>query len=58
MLLAIDLMVRHTGKHFIDEEGVAVASMLPFQSSGIQSTELDAPEPNGLAADYNAPFGQ
>jgi hypothetical protein len=32
----------------IDEEGVAVASVFPFQSSGIQGTELDAPEPESL----------
>ena len=53
MLLAIDLY-----KDLIDEEGVAVASVFPFQSSGIQSTELDAPEPNRFAADNDASFGQ
>jgi hypothetical protein len=42
----------------IDEEGVTEASVLSLQSPGIQSTELDAPEPNRFAADNDASFGQ
>ena len=37
MQLAIDLH-----EDFIDEEGVAVASVLSFESAGINSTEFDA----------------
>jgi hypothetical protein len=37
-------MVRHTGKDLIDVESDTVASMLSFQSSGVKSAELDAPE--------------
>ena len=39
MLLAIDL-----DEDFVDVESVTVASMLSFQSSGVKSAELDAPE--------------
>jgi len=30
MLLAIDLLVRHTGEYFIDVKGIAIASMFAF----------------------------
>ncbi len=53
MLLAIDLY-----KDLIDEEDVTVASVLPLQSSGVESSELDTPESDGLAADSDASFGQ
>ncbi len=35
MLLAVDLVARHTGKDFIDVEGVAIASVLTLQPSSI-----------------------
>jgi hypothetical protein len=37
-------MVRHAGEDFIDIEGVTIASVLPLQSAGIDSSELDAPQ--------------
>ena len=52
MLLAIDL---HEG--FIDEEGVAIASVVSFQSSGVHSSEFDAPETDRLAADSDTTLG-
>ena len=52
MLLAIDLH-----KDFIDEEGIAIASMLSLQSFGVEGTELDAPEADRFAADGDASFG-
>ena len=51
-------MVRHTGKDFIDEECVAVASVLPFQSAGINGTEFDTPESDGFSADYDSALSQ
>ena len=39
MLLAID-----SDEYFIDVESITVASVLSFQSSGVQSAELDAPK--------------
>jgi hypothetical protein len=53
VLLAVDLH-----EDLFDEEGVTEASVLSLQSPGIQSTELDAPEPNRFAADNDASFGQ
>ena len=38
MLLAIDLY-----EYFIDEERIAIASVLSFQFSGVQGSKLDAP---------------
>jgi hypothetical protein len=37
-------MIRLTGKDFIDVERVALATVLSLQSSGVLSTEVDAPE--------------
>jgi hypothetical protein len=53
MLLSIDLH-----EDFIDEEGVTVPSMLSLQSPSVYSSELDAPEPDGLVADCDATFGE
>ena len=53
LLPAIDLH-----KNFIDEEGVAKASVFPFQSSGVKSAEFDTPEADRFAADSDASFGQ
>jgi hypothetical protein len=50
-------MVRHTGEDFIDEECVAIASVFPFQSSGVYGAELDTPEANCFAADRDASLG-
>nr|WP_279244836.1 hypothetical protein [Candidatus Litorirhabdus singularis] len=43
-------MVRHTGEDFVDVEGIAIASVLLFQSPGVHCTELDAPEADCFAA--------
>ena len=53
MLLAIDF-----DKDFIDEKGVTVTSMLSFQSTGINSTELDTPEADGFATDCDASLSE
>jgi hypothetical protein len=58
MLLAVDLMVRHTGEDFIDEVGVAIASVLPLQSLGIFGAEFDTPQANRFAADSNASLSE
>jgi hypothetical protein len=57
MLLAIDLLVQHTGENLIEVEGVAVASVLSFQSACIDGTELDAPEAYRFSTDRDASFG-
>jgi hypothetical protein len=44
MLLAIDL-----DEDFIDVEGIAKASVPPFQSAGINGSELDTPEADGFS---------
>ena len=51
-------MVRHTGEDLIDEEGVAVASVLSLQSSSVYSHEFYTPQANRLAADGDAPFSK
>jgi hypothetical protein len=51
-------MVRHTGKDFIDVEGIAVTLVLSFQAAGIDSTELDAPRTDRVAGDGNAALGK
>ena len=50
MLPAIDL-----DEYFIDVEGVAVASMLSFQSAGVNRAEFDAPQAYSFAGYSNAP---
>jgi hypothetical protein len=44
MLLVIDLY-----EDFIDVESVAIAPVLSLQSTCVNGTELDAPEPDRLA---------
>ena len=51
-------MVRHTGENFIDEECIAVASVLALQSTCINGSELDTPEAEGLPGYSYAAFGQ
>jgi hypothetical protein len=58
MLLAIDLMVRHTGEDFVDVECAAVASVFSFQSSSVEAAEFDAPEANRFSRHSDAPLGQ
>ena len=45
-------------KNFIDVEGIAVASVLPLQSPSVNSSELDAPQPDRLPGDENTPFSE
>ena len=49
--------IRHPGEDFIDEEGIAVASMLAFQSACVNGSELDTPQANRFATDVDAAFG-
>ena len=51
-------MVRHTGKDFIDVKGIAVATMILLQSSGVQSSEFDAPEADRFPSDDDASLSQ
>ena len=51
-------MVRHTGKDFIDVEGIAITLVLSFQSAGINGTELDAPEANCFSGYSDASLGE
>jgi hypothetical protein len=53
MLLAV---VLH--KDFADVECVAVASVLSFQSAGINRPEFDTPETDSFSADSDAPFSE
>ena len=58
MLLAVDLLVRHTGEDLIDEECVTVASVLSLQTPRILQAELDTPEADGFVADCNTSLGE
>ena len=53
MLLAIDLY-----QDFVDVEDIAIAPMLSLESSRVQGTELDAPEPNRFASDCDSSLSQ
>jgi len=53
MLFSIDLH-----EDFIDEKGIAVASVFSLQPSSVYSTEFDAPEANRFSADYDASLCQ
>ena len=51
-------MVRHTGEDFVDIEGITVAPMLWFQSSGADGAEFDAPEADRFPGDDDATLSQ
>ena len=53
VLLAVDFH-----EDFIDEEGVAVTSVLALQSAGINRSEFYAPETDCFTADGDAALGQ
>jgi hypothetical protein len=53
MLLAVDLH-----KHFVNVEGIAVASMFSLQSPSVFGSKFDAPEPDGFIADSDTTFGK
>jgi hypothetical protein len=39
-------------ENLINEEGIAISTMLSFQFPSVKSTELDAPPPDRFSADY------
>jgi hypothetical protein len=43
---------------FIDVKGVAVSTMLPLQSSRLERSEFDTPQPDRFAADGDTTFSQ
>ena len=45
-------------KDFVDEEGIAIALVLSFESSSVYGTELNAPETDRFAADDDALFSE
>ena len=51
-------MVRHTGEHFIDIEGVAIAPVLSLQSSGVDCSEFDTPKADRLTGYCDASLSQ
>ena len=51
-------MVRHTGEDFINVEGVAITSVLPLQTGGINSSELGAPETDRFSGYSDASLSQ
>ena len=51
-------MVRHTGEDFVDEERIAVASVLAFQSTGIDCSKLDTPQADRLSGYSDASFSE
>ena len=53
MLLAIDLH-----EDFVDEEGIAEASVPAFQASSINGPELDTPEADRFPANSYASFSE
>jgi hypothetical protein len=53
MLLALDL-----DEDFIDEEGVAIATMATLQSSSVYSSEFDAPQADRFTADCDTSFSE
>ena len=53
MLYAVDLH-----EDFIDKEGIAVASMPPFQSTCINGFELNAPKTDRFSGYSDTPFGE
>ena len=51
-------MVRHTGEHFIDVEGIAVAPVLSLQSAGINGSKLDTPETDRFSGYGDTALGE
>jgi len=41
VLLTVDLLVRHTGENFINEECITIPTVLSLESSGVESAEFD-----------------
>jgi hypothetical protein len=53
MLFAADF-----DKYFVDVEGITIAYLLPFQSTGINCCEFDTPEPDCFSADSGTSLGK
>jgi len=53
MLYAVNLY-----EDFIGEENITIASVFPLQSTRVNSTKLNAPEPNSFAAHSDASFSE
>ena len=53
MLLAVDLHEK-----FIDDEGLAVASVFRLQSAGVYGAEFYAPKPDRFSAHSDATFSE
>lgn len=51
------LLTIYLHKDFVDEEGIAIASVPSFQTAGINSSEFDAPEADRFSANSYASFG-
>tara|TARA_R110002049_G_scaffold189745_1_gene358350 strand:- start:7139 stop:7300 length:162 start_codon:yes stop_codon:yes gene_type:complete len=52
------LFAAYLDENFVDVEGIALASVLSLQSTSINGSELDAPQPDGFTADSYAPLGE
>ena len=53
MLLTVDFY-----ENFIDVERIAETSVFSFQSAGINGSELDTPEADGLSTDCDTSFSE
>ncbi|MFT4873377.1 hypothetical protein [Congregibacter sp.] len=51
------LLTVNFDKDLIDVEGVAIRPMVSLQPTGVQRSEFDAPQADGLAADNDASLG-
>jgi hypothetical protein len=52
------LLTVNFDKDLIDVEGVTITPMVSLQPTGVQRSEFDAPQADGLAADNDASLGQ
>jgi hypothetical protein len=53
MLIAVDFH-----EAFIDEEGITIATVLTLQSSSVDNSEFDTPQPDSFIADCNSSLGE
>ncbi len=50
--------VVYLDEDFVNVKGIAVASMLSFQTASIDYSKFDAPQPDGFAADGDASLSE
>jgi len=50
--------VVYLDEDFVNVEGIAVASMLSFQTASIDYSKFDAPQPDGFTADGDASLSE